>query len=519
MTITKSLDVGAIASATSVSVKQKNQQTAANLRPEKIVCIGQAQTGKTANDNKIILAAGNSDDIGTIYGYGSPMHRMAKKLFPKSGNGSKVDTYFLSVPAPSTGSAEVQKLKITAANGVKKSFNGYIILNDLVFEAAADLCGKVATNAHNNPAKAPRGTDLNAYEKTAFPFTLIKGMSVSEIANSIKEALEENLEIPFKVEIASTTTQGENPVTTVTGLTLTAKWVGSDSYFEIALLDEEEKEIDATTYGVSFEIERVTESAGVGKIPEAALSLLDEEFGVTRVISQYATSSVLDTLKEKFEAFHDGLIAQYVICYSAIVAPESSAVPGTWDVASLIEAGTSRRDDSINVQIVGDYGNLRKLKYSERNRLIKAGFSNLVKKADGAYKLMDLTSFYHPVGKTNPLFRFDRDITVVGNIAYDLMATFRDSDEWKSVILVGSADITTNPAARSLNDIKAAVNTRIALLGQAGLIANYADAQKETELEIDSSNPNRVNINPKFDLTGVGRIFDITNFIGFNFKG
>ena len=208
-----------------------------------------------------------------------------------------------------------------------------------------------------------------------------------------------------------------------------------------------------------------------------------------------------------------------VICYSAIQAPESAEVPGTWDVASLIAAGTARREDSINVQIVGDVGNLRKLTYAERNRLVKAGYSNLVRKADGSYRLMDLTSFYHPVGKTNPLFRFDRDITVVGNIAYDLMATFRDSEEWKSVILIGANDITTNPSARTLNDIKAAVNTRIALLGQAGLIANYADAQKETELEIDSSNPNRVNINPKFDLTGVGRIFDITNFIGFNFKG
>ena len=84
---------------------------------------------------------------------------------------------------------------------------------------------------------------------------------------------------------------------------------------------------------------------------------------------------------------------------------------------------------------------------------------------------------------------------------------------------MGENDITTNPAARTLNDIKAAVNTRISLLGRAGIIANYKEAQKGTELEIDSSNPNRVNINPNFDLTGVGRIFDITNFIGFNFKG
>ena len=72
MTITKALDVSAIASATSVSVKQKNQQNAANLRPELIVCIGQAQSGKTVETNKLFLASGNADDIGTMFGYGSP---------------------------------------------------------------------------------------------------------------------------------------------------------------------------------------------------------------------------------------------------------------------------------------------------------------------------------------------------------------------------------------------------------------------------------------------------------------
>ncbi len=41
------------------------------------------------------------------------------------------------------------------------------------------------------------------------------------------------------------------------------------------------------------------------------------------------------------------------------------------------------------------------------------------------------------------------------------------------------------------------------------------------KVEIYYSTPeeDRVNINPKFDITGVGRIFDITNFVGFNFKG
>jgi len=508
MAITKGLDVSAIASATSVIVKQRNQQNAANLRPELIVCIGQAQTGSKAKTNELVLASGNADDIGTVYGFGSPLHRMAKKLFPKAGNGSKVDTYFIAVEEPKNAVGEVKTLTINAENKILKSFNGYFVLNDLTFETAADVVGKIATSFHNNPAQDVRGIDLNAYEKTAIPFTFTKGMSVADCCQALKETLDEYLELPFTVTINEEE------------LVFTAKWNGSDSVFEFAILDEEGNEIDESVYGCSFEITRTAESAGVGTYGDDVLGLLNEELGVTRVISQYATTTVLDELKEKFEAWRtDGLIAQYVTCYSSIQAPESETVKGTWDVASLIETGTARREDAINVQIVGDVGNLRSLTYQERNRLLKAGYSNIVRKSDGSYRLMDLASFYHPIGKTNPLFRFDRDITVVGNIAYDLMATFRDSDEWKSVILIGKDDITTNPAARTLDDVKAAVNTRISLLGMAGLIANYAEAQKNTQVEIDANNPNRVNINPMFDITGVGRIFDLVNFVGFNFKG
>lgn len=513
MTITKGLDTSALASATSITVKQKNQQNAANLRPEKIVCFGQKQTSSSANLNELVLGTGNADDIGTIFGFGSPLHRMARKLFPKAGNGSKVETYFVAVAEPTSSTAEVKNLTITAGSGILKSFSGYFVLNDLIFEAAADVVGKIATAYHNNPAQDVRGIDLNSYEKTAIPFTFTKGMSVADCAAALKSALEEHLELPFTI---STYTVSE----AVKGLTFTAKWKGADGVFDYTIVDENFNAIDSSTYGVTFSTARGTESAGVGTIPTAALDLLNEELGVTRVISQYANSTVLDALQEKFEAWRrDGLIAQYVNCYSSIQAPESQSVTGKWDVASLISSGNSRRNDAINVQIVGDLNDLTPLTYNEADLLLKAGYSNIIRKADGSYRIMDLASFYHPVGNTNPLYRFDRDITAIGNIAFDFMSYFRDSEEWKSVILVGENDITTNPAARTLKDIQAAVNTRIALLGQAGFIANYKDAQKETELEIDSRNPNRVNINPKFDLTGSLRVLDVVNFIGFNFKG
>ena len=509
MTITKSLDTAALASATAVSFKQKAQNNSAVYRPEKIVCIGQAQTGKEVKTNKVVLGSGNADDIGTIFGYGSPLHQFAKKLFPKAGNGSKVDTYFMAVAAPNSGSATVKKITATATQ-VAKSFNGYIRLRDLPFVAAADIAGKIATIYQLNQAQAPRGTNLNSYETKYIPFTLIKGMSASEVATSIYNTLIEETSLPFTPAIDSENTNA---------LQLTAKWVGSDSNFEFDIVDEDENEITAAIYGVSFAITTATEGAGVGTIPEAALDELDEEFGVTRVVSQFTTTTVLDTLKDKFDSLRDPLIAQYVTCYTSIKAPESSSVPKTYDKETLIALGTARRDDLVNVQIVGDYGDLRRLDWKERNQLLKAGFSNIVKKSDGSYCLMDLVTFYHPVGKQNPIYRYDRDITVIANCAYDLMATFRDSEQWKSVILVAEDDITVNPAARKLSDVKAEVNKRLGLLGKAGLIANYKEAQKRTQVEIDSSNPNRVNINPDFEISGVGRIFDITNFVGFYFGG
>ena len=507
MAIETSLDTSALASATAVSFKQRKQNNSANYRPEKLVCIGQVQTGKEAKFNIPALASGNADDVGILYGFGSALHRMACKLFPRNGNGCKVDTYFIPVAAPKTGAAEVKKVTITATS-VLKSFNGYIKVRDLPFEAAADIAGKVVTRYQKNPAQAPRGLDLNSFETSYIPFSLIKGMTAAEIAAALMDVLIEETTLPFSVAVDT-----ENPNI----LTLTAKWVGEDSAFSFVIVNEDDEEISATDTGVIIKVETTTEGAGVATIPDEALNSLDTEFGVTRVVSQYSSTTNLDKLQEKFDSFRDALIAQYVICYTSKQAPEHSTIKGTYDKETLITLGTARRNDMINVQIYGDYGDLRRLEYNERNQLLKAGISNIVKKPDGSYTLWDLVTFFHPQGQPIPLYRYDRDITVIANCAYDIMSTFRDSEEWKSIILIADGDFTTNPAARSLKGIRAAINVRIGLLGQAGFIANYVEAQKNTKIEIDKTNPNRVNMNPYFDITGVGRIFDIKNFVGFFF--
>lgn len=207
-----------------------------------------------------------------------------------------------------------------------------------------------------------------------------------------------------------------------------------------------------------------------------------------------------------------------MLAYTGRLFKEDKTIKGTIDIEELKTFGNNRRDDSVNVIIAGIYDDeLRPLTYNERDTLLKSGISNLEPKSTGGYRIGDLITLYHPEGQKNPLFRYDRDITLLGNIGHDLMAVFRDSNNWKSIIIVSENLTTNNDAARTIKDVKAELDTRLRLYGKNAWIADVEQAINDSIVQLDDTNPNRFNINPNFELSGVGRIYDITNFVGFYF--
>ena len=114
---------------------------------------------------------------------------------------------------------------------------------------------------------------------------------------------------------------------------------------------------------------------------------------------------------------------------------------------------------------------------------------------------------------------YDRDVCCLGNIAYNLMYPFKYDDNWKSVIVIGEDDVTTNPKAKKVSAFVDKVNSIIRALGTAAILANVESAIGYTIGEIDNTNPDRININSFPDLSGVNRIVDICNMVGFNYGG
>ena len=494
----KSFDPTARASATAITFKQLNLETAPAQRPEVIAVIAQAATGKTITANVPVLSDGTPDQAFSLFGAG-PLYYCADKLFPKSGNGAKCPVYFIPVADGSAASAG----DITFTGTAAKSFTARITFRELAVAAAADAAGKIATNALLNPARAPRGVYLDGFNTIGVKFVIPKGTTAANIPALIVAALADEPYFP------ATAVDGTGGV-----LNLTAKWKGVTGDFEIGITDNEGDDLTAGEHGLTVAYTQMTGGADATDLT-SALANLTESYGITRVVNQFDDDDNLDLIKEWGEGMRDSLISQYAISYFGREYDESGSVAGTIDVAAIKAFGDGRRLDAVNSAIYGNYGDLRELTYTQRDTLLKAGVSN-IEVRNGSAVLMDACTFYHPTGVANPLFRFDEHVTKTGNLAYDLRSYF-GQDEWAAKLLVSTDSKTTNSDAIDINDIRAALGGRAELWEKTALIASAEFVKENSEFEIDGENPGRVNANIKAQLSTTLQIADNTLFLGFLF--
>ncbi len=509
MAIEKGLDPLAKASATSIIFKQRNLETGAFARQEIIALIGQYSSSKTGIDNNIpILSTGVAEDEAVRFGFGSPIHLACEKLFPRDGNGAKVPVWI--VPVKDELGALASTGAISADGTATSTFTLVIKYKELAIEQASDACGKIATRAQLNPAQDYRGIGLNSFVKKSIRIPVAKGTTATNIIALVKAIFDENPALPFTYSIDETAS--------IPTLLLTCKFKGeAGNAITVEALDVENKVITWAVYGVDITADGLKDGAGNTNI-QTALDNLTEEFRVTRLITQNNDETTLDKIQAWGEALRDGLVSQFAVAYHGYEYPESETVAGTIDVQAIADLGDGRNLDAVNVMIGNIYeGELRSLTYAQRDYLVKRGISNIEREANGNISLRDVVTFFHKQGVQNSIFAEDVSITKIGNIANDLREIFQYSPQFQSAILIANGEITNNPEARSINDIKAVVNSRIETYGLSAWLTNIAEAKELTVVEIDSNNPNRVNINIFGQLTATLRITDIVNKFGFYF--
>jgi phage tail sheath gpL-like len=152
--------------------------------------------------------------------------------------------------------------------------------------------------------------------------------------------------------------------------------------------------------------------------------------------------------------------------------------------------------------------------YNVRDTYVKAGCSTVDVSA-GVYKIKDLVTTYRPDGETPPQYRYVRDLFIDFNIEYGWKLRVK-SKFVAHTLCDDNATVTADNIVKPKMVVAEGYSYAIELSNRA-LIADAKFMQQSMSAAINSTNPNRLDVNYSYQRTGMTRIVSTTAKAGFNF--
>lgn len=485
------VDASAVARVVGIKTTFKDLRAGAvALLPQRVALVGQGATASTYATTKAQVFS--AFEVGSTYGFGSPLHLAAKQLLPANGDG--LGSIPLTVyPLDDDVSGVAAAGNVIPSGSVTEDTNYIVRVNNIDSDA----------------------------------FTVSSGDAVADIIDKMVEAVNAVLDMP--VVAADGTTQ----------LDLTAKWEGAsgnDLYVEI---------VGSATAGVSY---AVTQPTGGATNPDVDTAL-NQVGDVWETLFLNCMEIADTTTLGKFATFGEGR-------WGALLKKPMMAFTGNTEatVATAITVTDARATDRVNSQLVApgsndlpfvvaarqlariaviannnpptDYAAQRadgltpgtdaeQWTYTQRDTAIKGGSSTIEVK-DSVIQLSDTVTMYHPSGDPTPAYRYVVDVVKLQNIIYNLELIFAAAD-WAGAPLIPDDQATTNRNARKPSAAKAAVAAMLDSLGLEAIISDPETAKASTTAVINSSNPKRLDVTLTVQLSGNTNIISIDLDFGFYF--
>jgi phage tail sheath gpL-like len=463
--------------------------------PQIIAVFGEAntanQSGLTVDKREVTSAK----EAAELYGYGSPIHRIMRILRPISGDGvGGIPT--IVFPQISDAGATATTREWTVTGTVTANATHYVVIN---------------------------GRDTVDFQTSAF--SVVVGDTPTVIAGKIKDAVNSVLASP----VSAANTAGV--------LTLTSKWEGATSAEINISID-----FGNNSAGVSYSETDSTDGAGTVNLSNSFSQVGDDWY--TTVINPYA-----DKLDE-FEAFngfpdedaptgrYNGLIFKPFMAYfgsvesdkddlasitndedrvnqvTNVLCPAPGSLGFSFEAAANVVALFARiAQDSPHLDVnnksypdmpVPSNGNIGDMSdYNNRDFLVKKGCSTVILE-NGAYKIQDLVTTYHPEGE-NPLqYAYARNLNLDWNVsdAYRTLETIRLKDK----TLIQDGQVSEVSGTVKPKEWKAVLFDLFEDLATRALINDPQFSKNSLLVQVSSTNPNRFETFFRYKRTGIARI-------------
>lgn len=486
-----SIDASVVARVLGVETSFVNRiGTSVFLLPQQVGLIGQGNTAATyaVTPTKYTTAAA----VGTVYGFGSPLHLAALKLLPIGGGGLG------AIP-----------------------FTVYPLVDDV---GSAPAAGDI-TPAGVHIGSAAYRVVMNGIRSAAF--TIADGEAAAALKTRITAAVNGEVNMPCTAADGA----GDDSVITV-------KWEGLSANGVTV-------SIEGPSQGITFAF---TQPVGGLVDPDVDLQLANiTTKWETLIVSCFPVAAEAEL--DKFEAWGEPR-------WGALVRKPAHVITGSSEttLATLTAIGDTRKADRVNalvwvpgatelpLQIAAagaariaaqansnpptDYSGQSidvtaspvvtdPLIFAERDTAVKAGLSTS-RQADTAVFLEDTVTFYHPDGQIPPAHRYVVDNVKLQQLIFNLTVIF-EADDWKGAPLIPDDQATTNPNARKPSAAIAAVARMIDGAGLAAIISDPESAKKTITAVIDGTNPKRLNVGVSVQISGNSQVIDVALNFGFFF--
>jgi len=459
-----------------------------HFRPARIALFGQGNTDSTYITTKRQVFT--PYEVGSIYGFGSPLHLMSQSLLPYVGS-IPVTAYPLAQPGAGTASGGT----ITPSGSVTGAPETYqiIISNIKSDRIIIDSTDTVATMC----------TKITA--------------AINAISNMPVIATDDT-----------------------TSVGIDAKWKGT-SGDNIVIADESPLNASITLTPVQptggAGVPDITAAlAQIGNIWEShivnALDYTDsDELDEYSVFGELRHGSEVHKPLQVFTGTGEATLATVIAVTNARTSDRTNViipVPGSDDLPFRIAAASVREIAILdNNNPAHDYC-LRSLNEltpgldseqwdsSQRDSAVKAGCST-TEVRDGIVKLSDVVTCYHPTGEEPPGFRYVCDFAKRCTIINELALEF-DSAKWAGVPLIPDNQVSRNPAAKHPKDATASLYRIIDTTALDAIIANPDFAKEASSSSIGLTNPKRLDVKLVAMLAGNTNVISIDFSSGFNYE-
>jgi len=474
-----------------VDVEYKNFNVGnAAMLPQRLAIFGVGNDDADYSLDKYEIG-GSAAKVGERYGYGSPLHLMAKVLFPPAGN---------------TATFPVTIYPLKKANGA------------IAAEGTVKVTGTATAN----------GSGIIYVGGIGSEFPVKKGDNASAIMTAIKDAVNSNMDSPASANIEN----GE--------IILTSKWSGESSNM-ITL--EAELEIEGV-------IIAITKFEGGAIDPDITPALT--KIGTiweTQILDSfdYQKTSRLDKYQEFGEGRWSSLEKKPLLvahgCNDNLETRTAVTDPRKYDYINYLIVSVGSRElpfviaakglindimtTANNNPACGYKGLLTGLhcgsddvqeNYTQRDASVKKGSSTNIKNGSVA-ELNDIITFWHPESEgTFPSRRSVANMVKLQNIVFNVRLIM-EADELKGAPLVKDDQPTDNPKAVAPKVIKTYLMNLATSLGKEAILADADFTKKNLTVKLDKSNPNRLNNTFPSKLSGNLEITDSLIQFGFLLGG